>query len=148
MLFSHVILGFAVTVAAIDIRSHYSASCSGKLRTLRRHQPETCWGVATAQSLAFVAIPFNRRIECRGYSGGNCANRRATIFSNGRTSVCVESGNFLLTGGVADDAASQQHKCTSRQKPDAPVLEDGSEYDVSGLEEDSVLVRMWCSLRI
>ncbi|KLU91449.1 hypothetical protein MAPG_09969 [Magnaporthiopsis poae ATCC 64411] len=41
-----------------------------------------------------MTIPSNWRIECRGYSGGNCANRRPTIFSNRRTNACVELCNF------------------------------------------------------
>ncbi|TQN67544.1 hypothetical protein CSHISOI_07908 [Colletotrichum shisoi] len=110
-------------------------------------------------SLLFRSIPSEWRIECRGYTGGDCRDRRSTIFSAGATSICMQSGGVLFTGAGygfvnrkrapdSDEtctdadlrlaADGQPQTCQSSQEPDTLVLVDGSEYNLVGLEADKL----------
>lgn len=160
-----VTLAAAVSVSAIDIQKHFGQNCGGNFRVCRAIDPNRCCVGATAESVLFRYIPSNWRIETRGYDGGDCRNRRATILSAGATSVCMRSGGFLFTGAgygfvnrkrapqeageetcAAGEGEGQEgQKCESSQEPDTLVLVDGSEYNLVGLEADK-LDRLVCYL--
>ncbi|KAI3556187.1 hypothetical protein CABS03_00806 [Colletotrichum abscissum] len=150
-------LAAAVSVSAIDIQKHFGQNCGGNFRVCRAIDPNRCCVGATAESVLFRYIPSNWRIETRGYDGGDCRNRRATILSAGATSVCMRSGGFLFTGAgygfvnrkrapqeageetcAAAEGEGQEQKCESSQEPDTLVLVDGSEYNLVGLEADKL----------
>ncbi|OHE95782.1 hypothetical protein CORC01_08923 [Colletotrichum orchidophilum] len=160
MQFFQLLVGFAaaVSVSAIDIQKHFGQNCGGNFRVCRGLNPNICCVGATAESILFRYIPSNWRIECRGYDGGDCRNRRATILSAGATSICMRSGGFLFTGAgygfvnrkrAPQEAGEtctvdgelvegQPQKCESSQEPDTLVLVDGSEFNLVGLEADKL----------
>ncbi|CCF36149.1 hypothetical protein CH063_07783 [Colletotrichum higginsianum] len=152
MHFFQIVVGFAAAVSAIDIQKHFGQTCGGNYRVCRGLNPNVCCVGATAESLLFRYIPSEWRIECRGYTGGDCRDRRSTIFSAGATSICMQSGGILFTGAgygfvnrkrapdsdeTCTDAElqlaadGQPQNCQSSQEPDTLVLVDGSEFAIA-----------------
>ncbi|KAK1962829.1 hypothetical protein LY78DRAFT_718427 [Colletotrichum sublineola] len=152
MKFFQILTGFAAAVSAIDIQKHFGQTCSGNYRVCRGINPNRCCVGATAESILFRYIPSDWRIECRGYDGGDCRNRRSTILSAGSTSICMRSGGFLFTGAgygfvnrreasEADESCAtselelagegQVQKCESSQEPDTLVLVDACSFAIA-----------------
>ncbi|KAK4220775.1 hypothetical protein QBC38DRAFT_378342 [Podospora fimiseda] len=145
MKFFAVLTSLVATASAIDLYLHTDNNCGGS-NALRCNgiNPNTCCGVGANgspyQSVAARGIPTIWNVQLRGYRGGNC-NILETISGNGGgTFICNRSNNFRYTGAgynfvgrkrAADTAVGEE--C---QRPNALVLADGSEYDLTDLSDE------------
>ncbi|KAH7020846.1 uncharacterized protein B0I36DRAFT_353587 [Microdochium trichocladiopsis] len=143
MHFTYILLGLTASASALHLQMHIPSGCGGDYAICRNLPSNTCCRGSSGnifRSLAFVDI--NRYgTELRGYEGGFCTTRVQTERSNGRTRVCLQAGSFSGGGfgwlsrkrsdGGADEQGASQEDC---QVPDAFVLEDGTEFDLTGLD--------------
>ena len=147
MLFSSVFLSFIASVSAVDIWLNWSATnCRGKNSIKCADlNPNTCCSVpgssSSFASMDFREIPSNWRLELRGYRGPQCKTRIETVSSNGKTSVCLSHGRFGGGGyGFQNKrAVVGDENCTESVKPSVVAFEDGSEFDLTRLDDDSLL---------
>ncbi|KAK4655979.1 hypothetical protein QC762_307225 [Podospora pseudocomata] len=145
MKFLATLLTLAASASAIDLYLHTDNNCGGS-NALRCNgiNPNTCCGTnangSPYQSVAVRGIQQGWNIQCRGYDNGQC-NRLQTISgNNGGNFICNRSNGFRYSG-VGYNFIGRKRAIDSPlkpecQRPNALVLEDGSEFDLTGLSEE------------
>ncbi|TLD21233.1 hypothetical protein PspLS_09301 [Pyricularia sp. CBS 133598] len=152
MHFSALIVSFAATVSAIDVRAYSADHCGGGYVVCTNLNPNVCcpFGGSRA-SVGFAAVPRNWRIRGQAYTGGGCSGGAGTEDSNGNDFFCIpyrtrgdRTGGsywFLNRKRSIDEtcpAEQSEGKCEAVAKPDAIGLADGTEYNITGLSDDKI----------
>ncbi|WYZ44798.1 hypothetical protein EsH8_VIII_000114 [Colletotrichum jinshuiense] len=143
MRLAQILLGLAATVFAVDMRFFLDYNCAGSFLLCANLNPNVCCATSQSRifhSVRFTAIPTNSNIECRAYASENCFGRGDPIKSNGRTDVCLPSGNYS-SGNFGIAFAKREEIATDGsgeecQKANLLVLEDGTKYNIATLDED------------
>jgi hypothetical protein len=143
------LVSLVATASAIDLYLERNNDCGGG-SALRCNgiNPDTCCGTDASnspyQSIAVRGIPAGWNLQGRGYVGGRC-NRLSTVSgNNGGDWICNRSNGFRYTGAGwnfvggrlgrrAEPVIGGRSEC---QRPDALVLADGTEYDLTSLNDD------------
>ncbi|KAK4198514.1 hypothetical protein QBC40DRAFT_256027 [Triangularia verruculosa] len=152
MKYTTALLALVASASAIDLYLHGNNDCGGSELRCNNRNPNTCCGTNAStpyRSVAVRGIPSGWSLQGRGYDQGNC-NRLQTISgNNGNLWICNRSNNFFYTGvgynfvsrkrngvdvPVGVVAKDVKEEC---QRPDALVLEDGTEYDLTSLNEEN-----------
>ncbi|WQF89892.1 hypothetical protein CDEST_14906 [Colletotrichum destructivum] len=154
MHFPQILLGFAATVSAIDIYLHVGGGCGGNAVLCGNINPNTCCsgsGVDIFPTVGFRGIPYEWNLETRGHSGGGCNQLREVQPARNTNFICLYSGGFSGGGygfaGRKRDECASSGSCTSFQKPDTLLLEDGGKWNIADLE-DAPLRQMVCVDRV
>lgn len=72
----------------------------------------------------------------RGYIGGNCANLVLVEGNNGRDGFCFEGGYSGIGYNFVGRKRAESEDNSECERPDALGLPDGTEYDLTGLDEE------------
>ncbi|KAH7309217.1 hypothetical protein B0I35DRAFT_515522 [Stachybotrys elegans] len=145
MKFSAAFLSLASMASAIDLWSYSNRDCGGNAGVCRSINPNICCSTGGSSGLGSSAsahgIPIGWLIELRAFTGGDCTNLAATAGSGGgQTSICIRGGFFT---GMSYNFYGRKRGETVEsdcQRPDTLVLTDGSEYDISGLDDETFSV--------
>jgi hypothetical protein len=141
---------FISVVAAIDGYLYITPDCTitgpgggfGSYLRCNNLRPNTCCGIDTVgssfQSVAIRGIQDGYGVQLIGYDGGNCTTRRAGKRNQGSSLICIPFLGLQYTG--CDYNYGPLKRATPEgksgcQRPNALVLSDGTEYDLSGLGE-------------
>lgn len=149
MYVSHLLLGLVATVSAIDIYGYTSnEKCgSGAHAVCVNANPGSCCVSASGdifRSIGFRAIPTNWNIIGQAYNGGGCKNVKFTAQSQGSQNVCCggswySGGNYKFTSSKrfqgADESCPANQGCASVHRADLMMFEDGSKYNITGLDD-------------
>ncbi|RYP08895.1 hypothetical protein DL764_001605 [Monosporascus ibericus] len=141
MLFPQILLGLVATASAIDIYLHVGGGCGGNSVVCTNINPNTCCSGSSVEifpSVGFRGIPTFWNLQCRGHTGANCAGLREIQTAQNTNFVCLNNGGFSgggygFNGRKRDDCASGG--CTTYQKADTLLLEDGGKYNIADLED-------------
>lgn len=140
------ILGLAATAAAIDARLYYNRGCSGSGVQCGGLNPDTCCpaGGNDFGSVEFRFIPLDWTIEGRGHSGGNCNNLQERGYPTRVDSICLSLGPFSGAGYGFRNKKRGEAEYADCVKRDSIFTEDGINYNIADLDEDTVakLVRL------
>jgi hypothetical protein len=147
-----VLLTLAATASAIDIYLHVGGNCDGNAAVCRNVNPNVCCGGSSTDifpTVGFRGIPTDWNLECRGHSGGNCNGLREVQRAHNTNFMCLRNGWFSgggygFTSKKRAEACTTAGGCTTSQKPDTLILEDGGEYKIADLE-GAALAQMVCS---
>ncbi|KPM41883.1 hypothetical protein AK830_g4665 [Neonectria ditissima] len=129
------------TASAVDLYLHTNNNCGDSSLRCNNMNPNTCCGTDASnspyQSIAVRGVNSGWNLQGRGYDNGRC-NRLQTISgNNGNDWICNRSNGFRYTGAgynfVGRKRAEPKSKC---QRPNALVLADGTEYDLTDLSDD------------
>lgn len=166
MLLSHyapVLLGLVASVSAIDAYYHVGTNCDGPAVVCSNLNPGVCCtdGRTRANTIGYRGIPTDWVIAAKAYGGSDCSGSpQGREVSQNTNFICLRarfggtlgatrydfganskrrddfrpSDNACLPDGP--DANSEA--CTSSQKPDQLILENGTKFDIGGLEDDVV----------
>ncbi|KAF4956143.1 hypothetical protein FSARC_11673 [Fusarium sarcochroum] len=135
---------FFATASAVDIYFHGNNNCGGSTTSCPSANPNWCCGGNTAsnfQSVAVRGVSKGWDMQLRGYSGGNCKKLMTVSKNNGHDWICNRSNGFKYTGAGYNfvgkkRAESGSGSGTECQRPDILTLVDGTEYDLSSLNDD------------
>jgi hypothetical protein len=137
------LLSLATAVSAIDIYLHPNTDCTGTAGVCAGAGPLGCCtgpgGAGSASSVALRGIPIGWLVQLEGYTGGGCTNFAGSAGSGGGTTfLCLHGGFFTgsgyrFYGKKRDETAFDEKKC---ERFNLLRLADGTEYDVSGLNEE------------
>ncbi|EHL02512.1 hypothetical protein GLAREA_12463 [Glarea lozoyensis ATCC 20868] len=138
------LLSLATAVSAIDIYLHPNTDCSGTAGVCAGAGPRGCCtgpgGAGSASGVALRGIPIGWLVELQGFTGGGCTNFAGRTGSGGGTTfLCLRGGFFtgagyIFYGKKRDETAEvDDKKC---QRFNILRLADGTEYDVSGLNDE------------
>ncbi|ETS88079.1 hypothetical protein PFICI_01907 [Pestalotiopsis fici W106-1] len=144
MKFLATLLSLAATASAIDLYLHTNNNCGDDSLRCNGLNPDTCCGFVTSsspyQSIAVRGIPSGWNLQGRGYDGNNCNRLQTVSGNNGNDWICNRSNGFRYTGAGynfvgrkrAEGAGGAASNC---QRPNALVLANGTEYDLTTLED-------------
>jgi hypothetical protein len=140
---------FISAAAAVDGYLHTTPDCSlrsgpgwfGSYLRCNNMLPRTCCGIDTIdspyQSLAIRSIMDGYSVRAYGYIGGNCTTLRGFGGNNWNSQLCIPYSGFNFTGlNLNNGNRKRVSGKVGCQRPDALVLPDGTEYDLSGLGDD------------
>jgi hypothetical protein len=143
MKFFYPLLGLIATATAVDIRFTNSPSCDGWYAACSNINPGICCSIAqSTRAIEFAAVPSTWFLRKTGYLAENCVGflsehitRGGYCDSNPRRyqSARYEFFNEKLarspgTGDISEDC----------QRVDTFVLEDGTKYPISQLNDGEV----------
>ena len=144
----HLLPALVAAVAAVDVRIWPQTGCSGSYHVICTNlNPNICCAATPNDnwdwhSAAFYGINPNWNINYRAHGGGNCNRLVLSQTVNFGTFWCLGEGNDVITVSgagysfvgkkrtVGDE--SQTEAC---QRVDILVLEDGSKYNLTGLDD-------------
>ncbi|KAF4342395.1 transcription factor [Fusarium beomiforme] len=140
---------FISAVAAIDGFLHTTPDCSinggsvGSVLRCNNLRPDTCCGIDTIdspfRSVAIRGIQDGYRVQLLGYDGGNCTNRQYKSENRGSSLICIPYIDLQYTGcgySFWSPVRAISEGKAGCQRPNALVLRDGTEYDLSNLSDD------------
>ncbi|KAM7200865.1 hypothetical protein V8F20_005107 [Naviculisporaceae sp. PSN 640] len=158
-----VLFGLVASVSAIDAYYHVGENCDGPSVVCSNLNPGVCCtdGRTRADSIGYRGIPTNWVIAAKSYGGSACDSSPAAREVSQNTNFLCLRTRFGNTVGatrydfganskrrddfsVSDNAClpgggdAETEACTSSQKPDQLVLEDGTKFDIAGLEDNVV----------
>ncbi|KAF1827975.1 uncharacterized protein K489DRAFT_331166 [Dissoconium aciculare CBS 342.82] len=139
-------LGIIASVNAIDINLYGPFVCEGTYATCRNHAQDKCCGHPRLQynSVKFDYLPAEWDLQLRGYQGGSCSRRTKTLRSKGFSWRCFYEGPFTGAGYGFNNkkrgeiGGSAQEDIGECQVPDVLVLQDGTEYSLKGVDENTI----------
>ncbi|KXJ87898.1 hypothetical protein Micbo1qcDRAFT_178546 [Microdochium bolleyi] len=161
-----IVLALVAAATAIDVRFYSSGNCGGSYTTCSGAKPgECCRGPAQRFSVEFAAIPKDWKIRGTSYNGHSpCRFPNQGADSAGRSSICLVSraennsaryefiskkrgddGSLAQDGIPAAVEGAAEQKCI---RPDTLVLEDGTAFDLTNLNEaafDTMCVSVYVS---
>ena len=142
-----VLLSLVATAAAVDIRAYTGEGCRGGYAAWVNTQPGKCYGQAgnIYRSIGFAAIPIGWNLNTMAYDGSFCSREIGRIASQGRTDTChsgppYSGAKYVFIGKkrqVAAAAAPIDADSTECNGPEALVFEDGTQFDIQGLDNES-----------
>lgn len=146
---SYIFFGLVATVSAIDIYGYRNnEKCGGDYIVCQNANPNNCCVRASGdvfKSIQLRAIPTNWNIIGQAFSGGDCKNIKFVMQSGGRENICLggsnySGGNYVFAATKkrsegASEVCSATGGCTSVQRADLMVFENGSKYNITGLED-------------
>lgn len=150
MKFLAALVSLVATASAVDLYLERNNDCGGG-NALRCNgiNPNTCCGTNQSdspyQSIAVRGIPEGWNLQGRGYAGGNCARLMTVSGNNGNRWICNRSNGFRYSGAgynfvnLASRVKRDEPEVVKKsecQRPNALVLADGSEYDLTSLTDD------------
>ncbi|KAI0469795.1 hypothetical protein GGR56DRAFT_668436 [Xylariaceae sp. FL0804] len=134
------------TVSALDIYLHQNNNCGDSSLRCNEASPGYCCGtssnVSPYESVTLRGIESGWNLQLTGYDGGVCTNVQTTSGNNGNPWICNRSNGFKYTGaqyafvGSTKRGAAATGSNSACRRPNALVLADGTEYDLSGLDDD------------
>lgn len=135
-----ILLGLAATAAAIDARLYYNSGCSGSGVQCGGLNPDTCCPAGNNDfgSVEFRFIPLDWTIEARGHSGGNCNNLQERGYPTRVDSICLNLGPFSGAGYGFRGKKRGESGYTDCAKHDTLFTEDGINYKIADLDDDTV----------
>lgn len=146
-----VLFGLVTSVAAIDTRLYLdNVWCNGRWIGCKNLNPNVCCGLSKpGKSASFEAIPTNWALELRVYYSTNCNENPNDKFYfpttvPGQPNRCyfnwsregLQSMGYGFRRGRKREVVSVPGK--ECQKPDAYGLEDGTEFDLRGMDEEMI----------
>jgi len=96
------LLGFAAAATAIDIAFFPGGDCKGDAKLHTNAAPNTCYRQVDGiryQSIGFFGIPFDWRVEARGYSDGNCGTQTNVERGSNTNFICLRTSNNFASAG-------------------------------------------------
>ncbi|KAF4986225.1 hypothetical protein FDECE_16060 [Fusarium decemcellulare] len=141
MKFLAAFVNLVATASAVDLYLHQNNNCGDSSLRCNGIDPDRCCGTSSNsspyQSVAVRGIQGGWNVQCRGYDGGLCNRLQTVSGNNGNDWICNRSNGFRYTGVgynfVGKKRAASETEC---QRPDALVLADGTEYDLTSLNDD------------
>lgn len=144
MKFLAAFVSLVATASAVDLYLHTNNDCGDGSLRCNGWNPNTCCGVdanpSPYQSIAVRGIPSGWALQGRGYDGGRCNNLKTVSGNDGNDWICNRNNGFRYTGAGWNFASRKRAepvagpiKC---QRPNAMVLADGTEYDLTTPNDD------------
>lgn len=142
MHFSHILVGFAATVSAVDVYGYRgNDKCDdGNYIVATNANPGVCAVSGSGdvfRSVAIRAIPTDWHINGIGYHGNACdGDIRRVGTSNGSPDIC--NGGDWYSGAKYEFASKKRRSVVtdeSVQKGSAMVFENSVSYDLTGLDD-------------
>jgi len=140
---------FISAAAAVDGYLHTTPDCVirtgpgwfGSYLRCNNMLPSTCCGIDSIdspyQSLAVRSIMDGYSVRAYGYIGGNCTTLRGFGGNNWNSQLCIPYSGFNFTGlNLNNGNRKRVSGKVGCHRPDALVLPDGTEFDLSGLGDD------------
>ncbi|EYB29736.1 hypothetical protein FG05_30214 [Fusarium graminearum] len=153
---SGLLLAFAATASAVDLRAWTGSSCDGAFLACVGLNPNVCCVFSNSAgsgrlSVSVNAIPNAWRIRTQANTGGGCTYMANEQESNGRTDLCMAynsrgdrtGAKYWFLGrkrAAAKSCPAEQAdgKCEATAEPNALGLVDGTMYNIAGLSEEKV----------
>ncbi|KAK0648359.1 hypothetical protein B0T16DRAFT_388605 [Cercophora newfieldiana] len=145
------LLGLAATASAIDLYMHVNGCYTNPALVCVNANPDRCCAGSVVdffETVSARAIPPEWAIQVRGHSGGECRGTREVSPARGVRDKCLSNGDFSGVGygfnarkrsPAPQEQCAAEGGCTSSQKPDFLLLEDGSKYSVVDLGVDGLV---------